>query len=187
MALVHATVKFLLFIWAPMVFHGRLVASDAVNGTCDPGWLQFRDKCISFSSKMNYENALKYCQNIKSSLMEIDSVEKESFVASSVPDSSNVYWLGLIDLVGNDSINDHVWVQSNRSVIATGYQNWGLSNPGKASQRCVVLRNSPPYQWYDRSCDDTYYAICEKNSVKDIVASSTVGYPMSSTAGRNFV
>ncbi|EDV19292.1 uncharacterized protein TRIADDRAFT_62274 [Trichoplax adhaerens] len=160
-----------------------VVASDVVNGTCDPDWLQFRDKCISFSSSMKYGNALKYCQGINSSLVEIDSAEKEAFIGNSISDPSTTYWLGLVDLVGNDDFNDHIWVQSNRSVIATGYQNWGPYDPDNKFHRCVISSNLPPYVWLDRNCEDTYNTICEKNSMKDIMASSTVGYPMSSTAG----
>ncbi|RDD36264.1 C-type lectin domain family 10 member A [Trichoplax sp. H2] len=131
---------------------------------------------------MKYENASKYCQGINSSLVEIDSAEKEAFIGNSISDPSTTYWLGLVDLVGNDDFNDHIWVQSNRSVIATGYQNWGPYDPDNKFHRCVISSNLPPYVWLDRNCEDTYNTICEKNSMKDIMASSTVGYPMSSTA-----
>ncbi|RDD36204.1 hypothetical protein TrispH2_011723, partial [Trichoplax sp. H2] len=58
---------------------------------------------------MKYGNALKYCQGINSSLVEIDSAEKEAFIGNSISDQSTTYWLGLVDLVGNDDFNDHIW------------------------------------------------------------------------------
>ena len=114
---------------------------------------------------MNFEQSINYCQSKESYLVEIDNACKELFIENSVPTGSNLYWIGLKDVVGNDNLDEHIWLKSNRSLTEVGYDKFSSTNPDHFYQQCVILRNKPPFQWYDRECEDLYKPICEKGKI----------------------
>ena len=114
---------------------------------------------------MDFEQSIKYCHNQGAYLIEIDSADKELFIENSVPVISNLYWIGLKDIIGDNRLESHIWLHSNQSLTEVSYQNWYPNNPNHLHEQCVILRNYPPFLWFDRECEDLYKPICEKGTL----------------------
>lgn len=137
--------------------------SSGINGTCENGWFQFYNKCIFFGTTYhNFDQALQLCHDKGSYLVEIDSASKQLLIENSIPVSNNLYWIGLKDIVGNNSLSDHFWIHSNRSWKEVGYQNLSPFNLSHSLLRCIALYSISPFYWYDKYCDSYYLPICEK-------------------------
>ncbi|XP_072891061.1 uncharacterized protein [Hemitrygon akajei] len=61
---------------------------------CSKDWIRNEDRCYFISTfKRSYDEAMQYCSNSDSKLLEINSREKENFANSAVRDEDIPYWI----------------------------------------------------------------------------------------------
>ncbi|XP_072891084.1 uncharacterized protein [Hemitrygon akajei] len=61
---------------------------------CSKYWIRNEDRCYFISTfKRSYDEAMQYCSNSDSKLLEINSREKENFANSAVRDEDIPYWI----------------------------------------------------------------------------------------------
>lgn len=119
-------------------------ADRLANPECPDGFSAFNEtrSCYQFfAGTKNFVDAKIDCERMEGQLVQIDSVEENTFVfnlinAALAPDSSASAYIGLNDLAVE---SDFRWATSNDPL---GYRNWGLNQPNNSSDNtvdCVVM------------------------------------------------
>ena len=67
------------------------------------------------------------------------------------------YWIGLKDMVGDNSISSYKWVRDGSMLT---YQNWAPGEPLQSADACVI-RAVVSGIWDDVACTRPFGAICE--------------------------
>lgn len=79
-------------------------------------------------------------------------------------DRGKRYWIGLKDMVGDNTISDYVWLATGQSV-STGNQFWSYLYPKYPHHQCIYGQRiliSDPFTWRDQNCHSTNKFICQR-------------------------
>ena len=136
------------------------VRQAVARARCDKGWYSFLDHCYYYISteRKTWDEANEYCQNIDSSLLEIDSNEEAQFILDTYPTRYGI-WVGAHDRAQQGQF---VWQQSKQPVQK---DLWAQYQPDNASgnEHCVDIWKYPEGKLYDGFCNYHKYFVCEKN------------------------
>lgn len=149
-----------------MIAGQKLVHSQ--NTTCDSDWIQFGQSCLRlYTTNSNFDAAVAICQNHSSQLVEIDNSEKEAFIENSVLLSHiRYYWIGLKDVNNDNKLSSYKWVNTGRSVVSTGYSNFGTGLSSDSNSNCTALIYwNTKWGWFEKTCQDQYYFICQSGKL----------------------
>ena len=126
---------------------------------CDKGWDRFCDHCYDFITEgKTWDEANEYCQNIDSSLLEIDSNEEVQFIRDTYT-GKYVIWVGAHDRAQQGQF---VWQHSKQPVQK---DLWAQGEPDnyRGNQHCVYMLGIFEGKLYDDTCSYRRYFVCEKN------------------------
>nr|XP_022311671.1 CD209 antigen-like protein D isoform X2 [Crassostrea virginica] len=107
-------------------------------------------------TSVSWNNAKEKCTKLGGYLVEIDSKNEED-VLKDQRLLGKRWWTGGRDYHGNDT---WVWDSSKDSF---SYVNWDKNQPDPSSEGCLVMYSSG--YWHDYPCNETFWFICENNSI----------------------
>jgi lectin-like protein len=132
---------------------------DAGSSPADPGapcpdGLSFEDSCYRPSRvPLSWEDARDDCLAGGGDLVSIDSVGEDAFIATLLGVTS---WLGASDRELEGTFR---WTDG-RELAFTG---WGPGQPDAfPGQNCVERRAEPGAPWFDVSCENLDFYVCER-------------------------
>lgn len=119
-----------------------------------PGGLRFGNSCYRPSLvALSWQDARDDCLAGGGDLVAIDSEGENAFVAGLHATSS---WLGANDLQLEGTFR---WTDGR----ALSFVNWGVNQPDAfPGQNCVEKRAEPGSPWYDQSCANLNFYVCER-------------------------
>eukprot|EP00105_Crassostrea_gigas_P002875 XP_011415554.1 PREDICTED: C-type lectin domain family 4 member M-like isoform X2 [Crassostrea gigas] len=126
---------------------------------CDRGWVFYEKRCYSFStSKELYANAVAYCTEKGSSLVEFEGPSDESWVwLQSRVRGFEVLWIGIVYSNINGT-TEYVRLSTGNKAE---YQNWdGEQKQNGNPAMCPALTNR--ITWMNYSCMHNKHYVCEK-------------------------
>lgn len=133
--------------------------ADADSSTPDPfapcpSGLRFENSCYRASLvALSWSDARDDCLAGGGDLVSIDSVGEDAFVAALLGTS---LWLGATDRALEGTFQ---WTDGR----AVTFANWGTNQPDSfPGQNCVEKRAEPGAPWYDQSCDNLDFYVCER-------------------------
>ena len=138
--------------------------TEILPSDCPIDWENYDNtSCIKFFKKiMNYNNAIIHCQeSYNSGLVFIDSQAKHDFIANIYVDSYTLvkpYWIGLKDVVGDNSIASFQWFQKNKFLNETGFSIWLHNTTTSYKKQCVYIRDD---KWSNVACGQNHKFICQ--------------------------
>ena len=118
------------------------------------GWLQYKNYLYkSFKQLVNFDTAVKRCEEQDASLVEITDQEEFQFFVDSVIGLS-VFWVG-----ATDRHTEGEWRWLSGQLVE--HDNWysGQPNNAKGGEDCMALFG---YKYFDTGCNDTWYYICKR-------------------------
>ncbi|MET0413934.1 MAG: C-type lectin domain-containing protein [Polyangiaceae bacterium] len=129
-------------------------SSPPVGGAQCPIGLRFEDSCYRPSlGPLSWQDARDDCLAGGADLVAIDSAGEDAFVAALQGTST---WLGASD---SELEGTFRWADGR----ALSFTNWGVDQPDAfPDQNCVEKRAEPGSPWYDQSCDNLDFYVCER-------------------------
>uniref|UniRef100_A0A8C8DG68 C-type lectin domain-containing protein n=1 Tax=Oryzias sinensis TaxID=183150 RepID=A0A8C8DG68_9TELE len=119
-------------------FPADLFCPDGVCQTCPKDWIQFQESCYFFynlnSPWKTWDQSRQLCQNMKSDLVVISSLEEQTFIKNTIKyyyDFWHGYWVGLQKVN-----NNWTWVDGSPDTL--GYWN----NPGSSENFALIIQNA---------------------------------------------
>lgn len=103
---------------------------------------------------MNWEEALHYCEELDSDLIELTTRSQHEFVRRNVQRDS---WLN----AASDRPFEYIWKNSDRK-LANHFTNWHPLEPGCA-RCCVKLHVSESHYWHAENCVRSNAPICVRD------------------------
>nr|XP_022310810.1 secretory phospholipase A2 receptor-like isoform X2 [Crassostrea virginica] len=129
----------------------KITAGD----TCNFSWKHENEHCYRlFKLKNQWPEALRRCQDLNSTLVEIENQAENDFVRDLLNGENT--WLG-----GNDRTTEQTWEWSG-NLSAWNYTNWRKDQPDDYREHCVMMYTDGT--WDDRHCSIALPFVCEKIS-----------------------
>ncbi|XP_034329440.2 SCO-spondin isoform X1 [Magallana gigas] len=127
--------------------------------TCSSGWTKYGENCYRlYTSKLPWMNALKACQAVGSSLVDVGSDGEQTFVHNLA--RGYEFWIS-----GSDSSTEGQWLWYG-SIQSWGYTKWNSGEPNNAGgEDCASLLSSG--RWNDYPCSRSMAYICEQTTALD--------------------
>ena len=139
---------------------------DTKRGSCDIGWSSFDGHCyLVVRVEKPWDDALAYCQNRDSYLLEITTDEELEFVdVELIRDYRKSFWVGATN-------REHFWefvYQHSKERVPEMYWRPGQPDNYRDGLQCVYMwrrlgeaqyRN---FKLNDLPCDYEFYFVCEK-------------------------
>jgi lectin-like protein len=127
--------------------------------TSCPSGLRFGQSCYRPSQvPLSWDDARTDCLAGGADLVSLDSVGEDAFVGALLDAS---IWLGATDRAQE---NDFTWTDGR----ALSFSSWGPGQPDSfPGQNCVEKREEPGEAWYDQSCDNLDFYVCERPLTAD--------------------
>lgn len=99
------------------------------------------------------------CQHMDGHLVEIESSEENTYLASKAAALRASFWTGLSDMQ-QESV--WLWYDSGRHLTSTGFQHWFPNEPNNAGmdENCAYIASG---SWNDAPCHLALHYICEKD------------------------
>ena len=126
---------------------------------CDDHWDRFLDHCYKIIyERKTWDEANENCQNIDSSLLEIDSNEEFQFILDTYTGEYYI-WVGAHD---REQEGQFIWQHSKQPVQK---DLWALYQPNNyhGNEHCALLSRYPAGKLHDETCSRRIYFVCEKN------------------------
>nr|CAA91440.2 C-type lectin-like protein [Girardia tigrina] len=108
-------------------------------------------------NKMNYNDAVKYCNSKEIRLVKItDSQTNAAVFELASKNGMGTYWMN-----GNDIAIEGTWVDTENKPLV--YKNWYKGEPNNwgGNQNCLVAAYHPNEMWFDIGCNTLNSVICE--------------------------
>merc|ERR1719341_2577810 len=134
---------------------------------CESPWTELSTGCYMFhETKMSQNDAKKFCEQVNSHLVEINSEEENTAIRDEIDrrgfKSRKIeFWLGI-----TDRHSEGTWVlESNGESLLFSDWDTGEPNNARSSESCAHLNSH--LKWNDRPCDDVakngyiWSALCE--------------------------
>ncbi|XP_045183156.2 perlucin-like protein isoform X2 [Mercenaria mercenaria] len=141
------------------------------NGAdCSEGWISYESSCYYFSpDRLTWDQAFNQCTALQSHLVEIESSEENTFLATVLKASTHrnrscSYYIGLTD---KEVEGQWKWVTSKTLV---GISHWYPGEPNNHENRdedCVCFWRAEPGSWNDITCSSSNLYICERAKTTD--------------------
>ncbi|XP_053377567.1 secretory phospholipase A2 receptor-like [Mercenaria mercenaria] len=118
---------------------------------CPDGWLSYNASCYLFAmdKERNFLEAQNYCEQFDSYLLQLESVEENSFIRNHLRGlKEQLHWLGLTD---KNVENEWRWNTLNTTLT---FSDWAPNEPNSLGMEedCVAFDNGFDYKWVDISC-----------------------------------
>ena len=130
--------------------------------TCDEGWRNFNGHCYLFilGEVGSWDNALAFCENRNSYLIEITTDAEREFAHELVSITSrNMFWIGATDT----DIEDGLFVyRHSRQRIPDNYWREGQPDNFNGIQHCFYMMVYDDLELLDGTCSYPSYFVCEK-------------------------
>ena len=129
-------------------------SSPSGTGAPCPIGLSFENSCYRPSLvALSWEDARDDCLAGGADLVAVDSAGEDAFVATLQGTST---WLG-----ASDSELEGTFRWTDGRVLS--FANWGINQPDAfPEQNCVEKRAEPGSPWYDQSCSNIDFYVCER-------------------------
>ncbi|XP_038061635.1 lectin BRA-3-like [Patiria miniata] len=150
-----------------------------LSAACLPNSTQFESSCYSFLNITTWANGQKWCQEIGTMHMVIESAEENAFIIQEMRLRDMAHaWIGC-----SDEQTEGAWVCHFADGVtrAMSYADWRSDQPNNwKNQDCASVR-SDNGKWMDDFCHhhERFYVVCETNSTKVEIPPAVV----SSSAG----
>ncbi|XP_052703574.1 A disintegrin and metalloproteinase with thrombospondin motifs adt-1-like [Crassostrea angulata] len=127
--------------------------------TCSSGWSKYGENCYKlYTATLPWTDALKACQAVGSSLVDVGSDGEQTFVHNLA--SGNEFWIS-----GSDASTEGQWLWYG-SIQSWGYTQWNSGEPNDSGgEDCASLLNSG--RWNDYPCSRSMAYICEQTTALD--------------------
>ncbi|EDV19662.1 uncharacterized protein TRIADDRAFT_61849 [Trichoplax adhaerens] len=135
---------------------------------CPSDWYFYgpENVCLHLVDKnAKFHIAKKTCwNNFTAGLLYIDSAKKENFIKTNIiVNKHTFYWLGLKDLVGDDKLESHRWLASNKTLAESNYINLANNRPPRIdAYKCIIIYFRRTPEWREERCGSKNKFICEK-------------------------
>nr|XP_022339845.1 semaphorin-5B-like [Crassostrea virginica] len=127
--------------------------------TCSSGWTKYGENCYRlYTTRRPWMDALKACQAVGSSLVDVGSDGEQTFVHNLA--RGNEFWIS-----GSDSSTERQWLWYG-SIQSWGYTKWNSGEPNDAGgEDCASLLSGG--RWNDYPCSRDMAYICEQTTALD--------------------
>ncbi|EDV24611.1 uncharacterized protein TRIADDRAFT_56585 [Trichoplax adhaerens] len=131
------------------------------GSSCPTYWKAFNSSiCLQYIlDYLKFGEARSYCNSLNASLVVIDSQDKQDFVGNLIGGPSvRTYWIGLVDIRGDNSVTSFQWYSTDKTLAETGYSNWEDNYPTSYKEQCVYLLAG---KWNNVVCGIPLSFVCE--------------------------
>ncbi|XP_076082902.1 perlucin-like protein isoform X2 [Mytilus galloprovincialis] len=131
----------------------QLLGKDLEKNT----WHKYNGHCYYFSSEtQNWFNADRKCRELGGYIIKIGNSKENEHIYASRP--KNIpYWIGLTDLIEGEFRWNFDQSKATFLPWVDGYGNQG------SNKNCVAMNSAGKAEWFDTSCNNARYYICESN------------------------
>ncbi|EDV18953.1 uncharacterized protein TRIADDRAFT_34396, partial [Trichoplax adhaerens] len=129
--------------------------------SCPTYWKAFNSSiCLQYIlDYLKFGEARSYCNSLNASLVVIDSQDKQDFIGNLIGGPSvRTYWIGLVDIRGDNSVTSFQWYSTDKTLAETGYSNWEDNYPTSYKEQCVYLLAG---KWNNVACGIPLSFVCE--------------------------
>nr|XP_022339841.1 semaphorin-5B-like isoform X4 [Crassostrea virginica] len=154
-SLVFYRVCTLVLVIAFIVLPGNKVSAV----TCSSGWTKYGENCYRlYTTRRPWMDALKACQAVGSSLVDVGSDGEQTFVHNLA--RGYEFWIS-----GSDSSTERQWLWYG-SIQSWGYTKWNSGEPNDSGgEDCASLLSGG--RWNDYPCSRDMAYICEQTTALD--------------------
>ncbi|KAL4233202.1 chromatin-modulating protein mrc1 [Mactra antiquata] len=172
--------KHMFYVCERPMIHASSSTQNNINNhqtnnsqSCDTDWVLHNGSCYFFqlNVRLEWSEANLICVRDHSHLAIIDSVDENNFVITFLSHRMNLHTSDKtatgVWLAGTDRHHEGHWRWENGFNLQTiHYNNWKHNQPdqgdGKHNEDCMATMGFANFQWYDHSCADNMYFVCEK-------------------------
>lgn len=142
----------------------KLVGISNETKQCAPGWIQFQNSCYLFwrNTTLSFQDASTICGRYGAHLVFVETAAENTFIKQKLGKFPSAWWW-----MGIDDINtEGTWKYHGTDKVQVSFTDWATGQPdnGGGNEDCVHFwfRDTHDIPWNDRSCTDTFLAVCEK-------------------------
>ncbi|XP_019628091.1 PREDICTED: galactose-specific lectin nattectin-like [Branchiostoma belcheri] len=155
-----------------------LCACNNKTHSCPSGYVQFCDKCYSFSSildQKNYKDSRSACQAAGGHLAMPKDKATNDFLVKQIPSLYNyvaLVHLGRVSWISvwfglTDEVKEGIWVWEDGTTLGTtGWSDWYKGRPGVyvSDYDCAAWSINYHIKWAEFLCSEKFYYVCEKGA-----------------------
>ncbi|BFZ20733.1 hypothetical protein BsWGS_23772 [Bradybaena similaris] len=134
---------------------------QCVFSRCQDGWTLNKGFCYGFSADfLTWNDAAAMCLVYGARLVQIDSLEKNNWLASEMAARQMVnIWVG-----GSCRFHTNLWVWVPSYKQMKPFTNWYPGQPDNPlGEQCIEIHQGRQYKWNDLACGYALRYICEKS------------------------
>lgn len=131
----------------------QLLGKDLEKNT----WHKYNGHCYYYSSEtQNWFNAERKCRELDGYIIKIGNSKENEHIHASRPKNVQ-YWIGLTDLIEGEFRWSFDQSKASFLTWADGHGHRG------STYNCVGMNSGGKAEWFDTSCNNMRYYICESN------------------------